>query len=288
MEFSSQDLHHMLLDRPMRRVPQDTALEIWSNLCEALQHIHSCGTMHRDVHGGNVLVQHSAPGQSTLTIEDIQSVKLADFGKATKVIGDKPVPLYTAETCPLRAMAPEVLFRHGTHWAPTGKRSATSQGLVSTCLQHYVLVSAPKDCTYDGRIDNWASGILFIHMLFGGPYNETGPKNFDAKEMIQTFGKVPRDLVNACSWSVPSEWIEDSGNASKSGYVPPRRFSMGAATSLMEQERFDNALACLRYNPRLRTSRVLPRVRPSTPPIARLELELKAAFGRLASMTGQK
>ena len=247
----------MLRQRPMSRVPQETALEIWSQVVEALQFIHSLGIMHRDVHSGNVLVQHSATSQTTLTIEELQGVKLADFGKATnfkKVSGDKPAPMFTARTCPIASIAPEVLFRRGTVWSPTGKRSAIGQRLGSPCLEQHLMVSAPRDCTYDEKIDIWGSGVLFILMRFGGdhsPPDETDSGRI-GHHMIGTFGKVPRDLANAEGWSLPSDWIMEGGQTCHGGCLYPRLRAASEHGSLIEAERFGIAMACLDYCPRKR------------------------------------
>ncbi len=184
MEFSTHDLYRMLLDRPGRVVSEEVALMIWGQIAAGLQHVHLCGMLHRDLHSGNVLVQHSAPSQSTLLPEQVQSVKLADFRKAT-MRQDGIVPLYTARTAAMSATAPEVMFRAGTVWNPTGKRSAHSQ------LERYVIISAPNCCSYTEKIDSWASGILLSHMAKGRPY-EASEAHEVARRWFNCLGKSQR------------------------------------------------------------------------------------------------
>ena len=72
----------------------------------ALQHTHTAGVLHRDVHCGNILVDACVP-----------RAYLADFGLAT--LADTAVPAkHTADVCMVLSRAPEILF--SGRWAGLG------------------------------------------------------------------------------------------------------------------------------------------------------------------------
>ena len=248
MELVAQDLHQVLEERPSRVVSEDVALLIWQQIMAGLQHVHTCSMMHRDVHTGNVLVHHSAPSQSMLGPVDVVSVKLADFGKATCLREHMGFPMwdppqYTSKTANSHATAPEIIFRNGTRWKRTGKRPANSQ------IDGHATMSAPPRCSYDEKVDVWASGILFIRMAKGNPY-ESRAQDEVAMEMVQIFGKVPIPVARRLQWSVPVLWetpaISQPSAPSQWGQHEKLRFesSRGPRQVLVQ-----TALAALCYDP---------------------------------------
>jgi serine/threonine protein kinase len=238
----------MLRDRPQGVVSEEVALTIWEKIHTGLEHVHSCGIIHRDMHCGNVLVKHAAPSQTTLLPAMLQSVKIADFGKAT-MRQSFAVPMYTAKTCVLSAIAPEVMFRNGTLWKTSHKRSAGSQ------IENHAITSAPRCCKYTEKIDSWASGILLIQMAKGMPYDGVEAHEF-AKGMINIFGKVPAAVAREHQWSVPDGWKSVGGFSDAAPSQKPRHpMLVFASGSLLWQEKVDRALKVLSYDPKERQSR---------------------------------
>jgi serine/threonine protein kinase len=254
MEFMPQDLYDLLHGQPGRVVADDVSLKIWNAVMAGLQSIHASGTMHRDIHVGNILVRHTASSQIALCAEHVASVKIADFGKAVKMrvrVGAcAPPPTYTAHTTAAHHSAPEVLFRHGTRWNNSGHRWPGSQ------VEQHCIMSAPPYCSYDGRVDIWACGILFL-MMSGGPVYDTNSNDAVALEMIKVFGKIPGHVATRERWSVPPTWSSVQARGSASSQMlgsacsqmlkhPKLRFK-SAAGPLGPQ--IQHALRALSYDP---------------------------------------
>lgn len=145
-----------------------------------LEYLHSHGIVHRDIKGGNILV------------DDAGHVKLADFGASTKVMFDETQETHTIKGTPY-FMAPEVLSqskygRKGDIWAVgctviqmlTGEPPWKSNNLQSIIQLHMLLSTRPEG---PPPVDRSIPDILqdFLVTIF-----KTDPRNRPtATELLQ-------------------------------------------------------------------------------------------------------
>lgn len=123
-----KNLADLLAETP--RLDEDMCIQIFAQICDALEHAHSKGLVHRNLKPSNIMLI-SGPGQSYV-------VKLADFGLA-KTAGDK-------ETRQSLAKKGEML----------GNPS-------------YMSPEQCNGKKIDGRSDIYAAGCLLFECLTGGP-----------------------------------------------------------------------------------------------------------------------
>jgi hypothetical protein len=114
-------------------------------------------------------------------------------------------------------------------------------------------MSAPPYCTYDGKVDTWACGILFL-MMSDGPVYQTNSNDAVALEMIEVFGRIPGHVATRGRWSVPPPWTSAGsassqmlGSACSQMLKHPKLRFRSAAGPLGPQ--IQHALSALAYDP---------------------------------------
>ena len=254
-------IHTALSQQPQKQFSADVAMHIWHEISRALSRIHAMGVMHRDLHGGNVLLNHSAASQESLTISAIRQVKVADFGKAVDLrhltTGRHRAEFaYTLKTAATAVTAPEIVFAPGTVWVNSRKRQAPGQLEIDLWQSG----DQPYKCNYDEKIDVWASGMLLIMMMKGTDACHVPFRKDAGSRMVSLFGKIPQSVVDEFHWSVPRPWVSTTSITASSHLGNWRPAICEGFTfpsgSLLWQEKVDVALKSLAYSPKLRANSV--------------------------------
>ena len=113
--------------------PQDSA-DIFLEICSALKHIQSRGSLHNDIKANNVVLEKSP------TASEKYSTVLIDFGKSTKVSASS-VPLTSSR----KRIAPEHNLKPEKLFSPRGNKGSAVQCCilsVSKMLGFYLRVRA--------------------------------------------------------------------------------------------------------------------------------------------------
>lgn len=123
---------------------------VFRSMLSAVQHVHACGVVHRDVKPGNMLLANGT------SLSESPVLKLCDFGLATEVVKATPEKS-------LKKFAPKFLSK-----AP---------GLTEICgtVPYMAPEMLLQKCPYGFGVDVWACGATAYLMLFGDyPYTVKG------------------------------------------------------------------------------------------------------------------
>ena len=133
-----------LADRLLRGpLPLAQALDLATQIAEALDAAHTHGIIHRDLKPGNVMLTIGGEGRSGVT-----TAKLLDFGLAKHAAsGERPAP-------------------HGDATAPTQPAPVTGEGMILGTV-HYMAPEQIRGDPVDARTDLFAMGALLFEMLMG-------------------------------------------------------------------------------------------------------------------------
>ena len=104
-------------------------------------HLHSNDLIHRDLHGGNVLLKfnRSPSACSPICRDDIGAVKIADLGQSCDTHFNRVDEVRSLGRCNASLAAPEMFRRHTT----------------------------TKHASYGTPVDVWAIGVNLVQMLMG-------------------------------------------------------------------------------------------------------------------------
>ena len=140
------------------RVPVDEALQIATQIADALEAAHDAGIIHRDLKPGNIKVR------------DDGSVKVLDFGLAKA------------------ADASRLSGQHSLSNSPTitSPANVTHAGVVLGTAA-YMSPEQAKGRPVDKRSDVWAFGAVLFEML-------TGRRAFEGEDVSETFAAILRGV----------------------------------------------------------------------------------------------
>ena len=150
----------------------DDALNVASDIVDALDRAHRQGVVHRDLKPANVMLAGSSGTRSGQTVRASgpQTTKLLDFGLA-KWTSDQPAPLAAQPT----------------------RLDVTAQGTMVGTLQ-YMAPEQVEGSEADARTDIFAFGAVLYEML-------TGKKAFEGKSQASLIGAImkaePRPISHA-------------------------------------------------------------------------------------------
>ncbi|MBS1955597.1 MAG: protein kinase [Cyanobacteria bacterium SZAS-4] len=167
MDFIEGESLEQILDRETKLMPE-RALELFTQLCEGINHAHEHGIIHRDLKPSNVMITSDASG--------VESVKVVDFGIAKLLVDDDG----------------------GT------KQSLTQTGDVFGSP----LYMSPEQCAgekIDKRSDIYSTGCLMYEVLAGRP--PIVGKNF-IDTMQKHASDLPRPFVNDVTGSKLAKRLE--------------------------------------------------------------------------------
>lgn len=154
--LAGESLAQRLMRGPL---PVAQALELGTQIADALDAAHKHGIIHRDLKPGNVMLTRGGSGRSGVT-----TAKLLDFGLAKLAAhGERP------------ALA-------GGASVPTQAAPVTAEGTILGTLQ-YMAPEQLEGKEADARTDLWALGALLYEMV-------TGARAFEGESAVSLIGAI--------------------------------------------------------------------------------------------------
>jgi Tol biopolymer transport system component len=162
-----------LADRLLRGpLSVDEALEVASEIADALDRAHRQGIVHRDLKPANVMLAGSSATRSGQSVRRASQTKLLDFGLA-KFAADQTVPVGSEAT----------------------RMDVTAEGSIIGTLQ-YMAPEQVEGREADARTDVFAFGALLYEML-------TGRKAFEGKSQASLIGAIMKAEPRPISHTQP-------------------------------------------------------------------------------------
>lgn len=143
--YSSRSLKTWLQEqRSAPQRPTTTALlHIFAQIVDAVAYLHSNGLMHRDLKPSNIL------------FDNLNHIRIVDFGLATSLLRSKPVAVSVAEQPATSA-----------EWADADGAGGDHPSLTSNVgTELYMSPEQQQGPHYDQRVDVFALGIIFVELL---------------------------------------------------------------------------------------------------------------------------
>lgn len=178
------------------------AFHIVSQLCSALEAMHTNNASHRDVKPHNILLTLNAPSKPWLQVGQKHAHKIDNDDDSAHLVAS-PVPHTRSNRLPIAA-----LMDFGSAGPATMRVTSRSEALTvqEDAERHTTapyrapeLWDVPSSCTIDCKIDIWATGCVLYYLLVGSsPFERTANEAGGSLMLAIVNGQYtwPRDAVD--------------------------------------------------------------------------------------------